>query len=105
MIKKINFYKRNITFIVIKVTKCILIFVLDTIDMNFNYEEQLTKCHNIKKSIDFCNVEIYNSIHETIKQMEFCSSSEKNTSFRVLVTGSLKLVGGVLEVLSSSMNY
>lgn len=76
--------------------------------MNFNYDEQLMICHNIKKSLDFCNVEVYNSIHETIKQIELCSSTEKNTSFRILVTGSLKLVGGVLEVLkklSSSMNY
>lgn len=76
--------------------------------MNFNYDEQLMKCHNIKKSLHFCNVEVYNSIHETIKQMELCSSIEKNTSFRVLVTGSLKLVGGVLEVLkklSSPINY
>lgn len=65
-------------------------------------------CHNIKKSLDFCHVEVYDSIYETIKQMELCSSTEKNTSFRVLVTGSLKLVGGVLEVLkklSSPINY
>lgn len=73
--------------------------VLDTIDMNYNYEEQLIKCHNMKNSIDICEVKVLNSINETIKHVEFCSSSEKDTTFRVLVTGSLKLVGGVLEVL------
>jgi hypothetical protein len=55
----------------------------------------------MKKLIDFCNVEVLESIDETIKHVQFCSSSEKNTYFRVLVTGSLKLVGGVLEVLQS----
>jgi len=73
--------------------------ISDTIDMNYNYEEQLIKCHNMKNSIDFCEIEVLNSIHETIKHVEFRSSSEKDTTFRVLVTGSLKLVGGVLEVL------
>lgn len=71
----------------------------DTIDMNFNYEEQLIKCHNMKDSIDFCNIEVHNSIDEAIKCVELISSSENNTHIRVLVTGSLKLVGGVLEVL------
>ncbi|XP_025425905.1 putative folylpolyglutamate synthase isoform X2 [Sipha flava] len=74
---------------------------LDTVDINYDYNEQLVKCHNMKKLIDFCNVEVLESIDETIKHVQFCSSSEKNTYFRVLVTGSLKLVGGVLEVLQS----
>lgn len=69
--------------------------------MNFNYKEQLIKCHNIKNSIDFCNVEVFNCIDDTIKHVEFRCSSEKNVSFRVLVTGSLKLVGGVLDILQS----
>ncbi|KAL4143021.1 hypothetical protein QTP88_005400 [Uroleucon formosanum] len=73
----------------------------DTVDLNFNYEEQLVKCYNMKNSIDFCDVKVFNSIQETIKHVEMCSSSEKNTSYQVLVTGSLKLVGGVLEVLQS----
>lgn len=55
----------------------------------------------MKKSIDFCDVEVLESIDRTIKHVEFQSSSEKNIYFRVLVTGSLKLVGGVLEVLQS----
>lgn len=69
--------------------------------MNFNYEEQLMRCHHIKHSINSCEVKVFNSITEIIKHVEFCSSSEENTYFRVLVTGSLKLVGGVLEVLKS----
>lgn len=72
--------------------------ITDTIDVNFNYEDQLSKCHNMKNSIDFCNIKVLSTIEETIKYVEFCSDSEKNTYFRVLVTGSLKLVGGVLEV-------
>lgn len=79
----------------------IIIFFPDTVDLNFNYEEQLVKCYNMKNSIDFCDVKVFNSIQETIKHVEMCSSSEKNTSYQVLVTGSLKLVGGVLEVLQS----
>lgn len=67
--------------------------------MNFNYEEQLMKCYNMKNSIDFCNIEVHCSINEAIKYVQLCSSSEKNIHIRVLVTGSLKLVGGVLEVL------
>lgn len=67
--------------------------------MNSNYNEQLIMCHNIKNSIVFCDVEVLESIDEAIKRVEYCSSSEKSTYFRVLVTGSLKLVGGVLEVL------
>jgi len=55
----------------------------------------------MKNSIDFCDVKVFNSIQETIKHIGTCSSSEKNTSFQILVTGSLKLVGGVLEVLQS----
>jgi len=77
---------------------CFYLFI-DTIDVTSSYEEQLIKCHNMKNSIDFCNVEVLNSIETTIKHVELCSSSEKNKSFRVLVTGSLKLVGGVLEIL------
>lgn len=73
--------------------------ITDTIDVNFNYEEQLAKCHNMKNSIDFCNIEVLSTIEETIKYVECFSASEKNTYYRVLVTGSLKLVGGVLEVL------
>lgn len=69
--------------------------------MKFNYEDQLIKCHNMKNSIDFCNIEVFNSIEETIKHVELCSLSDKSTQIRVLVTGSLKLVGGVLEVLQS----
>lgn len=67
----------------------------DTMDMNFNHKEQLLKCHNMKKIINFCNVEVFNCIDDTINHVQLCSSSEKNVSFRVLVTGSLKLVGGV----------
>jgi len=55
----------------------------------------------MKNSIDFCKVEVHNSIEDTIKHIELCSSSDKNTEIRVLVTGSLKLVGGVLEILQS----
>jgi len=55
----------------------------------------------MKNVIDFCDVKVFNSIHETVNYVKKCSSSEKNTSFQVLVTGSLKLVGGVLEVLQS----
>uniref|UniRef100_A0A2S2NRM7 tetrahydrofolate synthase n=1 Tax=Schizaphis graminum TaxID=13262 RepID=A0A2S2NRM7_SCHGA len=73
----------------------------DTVDINFNYEEQLVKCYNMKNSIDTCDVEVFNSIKETIEHVKLCSSSEKNINFQVLVTGSLKLVGGVLEVLQS----
>ncbi|XP_060838106.1 folylpolyglutamate synthase, mitochondrial isoform X1 [Rhopalosiphum padi] len=73
----------------------------DTVDMNFNYEEELAKCHNMKNCIDICDVEVFNSIHETVEHVKICSSSEKNINFQVLVTGSLKLVGGVLEVLQS----
>lgn len=69
--------------------------------MNFNYEEELAKCHNMKNCIDICDVEVFNSIHETVEHVKICSSSEKNINFQVLVTGSLKLVGGVLEVLQS----
>lgn len=69
--------------------------------MNFNYEEQLVKCYNMKNSIDICDVEVFNSIQETVEHVKNCSSSEKNINFQVLVTGSLKLVGGVLEVLQS----
>lgn len=68
-------------------------------NLNFIYEDELTKCHTMKNTIDFCNVEVFNSIEQAIKHLEFCSSSEKNSFYRVLVTGSLKLVGGVLEVL------
>lgn len=57
------------------------------------------KCHTMKTNIDFCNIEVFNSIEQTIKHVEFCSSSEQNSFHRVLITGSLKLVGGVLEVL------
>lgn len=71
----------------------------DTVDLNFNYEEQLIKCHDMKNSIDFCDVKVFNSIQETINHVGKCSSSDKNTIFKILVTGSLKLVGGVLEVL------
>lgn len=74
-------------------------FILDTIDVKLNYEEELIKCHNIKNSIHFCNIEVHNSINEVIKYVKLCSYSEKNTYFNVLVTGSLKLVGGVLEML------
>lgn len=74
-------------------------FIPDTVDMNFNYEEQLIKCHNMKNSIDFCHIEVLRSINETIEHVKLCSSSKKDTHFQVLVTGSLKLVGGVLEVL------
>lgn len=69
--------------------------------MNFNYEEQLMQCHHIKRSIDSCEVKVFDSIAETIKHVELYSSSEENTYFRVLVTGSLKLVGAVLEVYKS----
>jgi len=79
----------------------LLLFISDTVDMNFNYEEQLVKCYNMKNSIDICDVEVFNSIQETIEHVKNCSSSEKHISFQVLVTGSLKLVGGVLEVLQS----
>lgn len=66
--------------------------------MNFNFEEQLTKCYKMKDYID-CDVKVFSSIEKSIKHLEFLSCSEKNTYFRILVTGSLKLVGGVLEVL------
>lgn len=55
----------------------------------------------MKNAIDFCDVKVLESIDETIKYVKYCSSSENNTYFRVLVTGSLKLVGGVLEVFQS----
>lgn len=74
-------------------------FISDIIDVKFNYEEELIKCHNIKNGLVSCNIEVHNSINEIIKYLKLCSSSEKNMQYHVLVTGSLKLVGGVLEIL------
>ncbi|XP_050441458.1 putative folylpolyglutamate synthase isoform X2 [Adelges cooleyi] len=71
----------------------------DAVDRNYVYEEQLEKCEQIRKTISFCNVKVLKSIKEAIDHVSSLSSSDSNIFFRVLVTGSLKLVGGALDVL------
>ncbi|XP_050519960.1 folylpolyglutamate synthase, mitochondrial [Daktulosphaira vitifoliae] len=71
----------------------------DTIDVNCDYKEELERCQQIKGTVKCCNVEVLGSIQQTINFVSQLSSSNNDLQFQILVTGSLKLVGGVLDVL------